>query len=72
MEVQIKNKSIWITNKFLLKKLLGEEFLSLVKEKKKGIVIYVKKELEAKMVFSYNEGRYLAVEVTLNQKTDYR
>lgn len=53
--------------KYIVNRSLGEEFYSMTDKKKRGVVIYASKTLKPKKVFSDNQGRYVAVEIT-NQK----
>lgn len=65
-ETHINNKD----RRLLIKKNLGEEFYTLMDKKKRGTILYIKKELEPKMRFKDEEGRLVAVEVKLyGQKT---
>lgn len=63
-EVHIKQSDL----KYLKNSTLGLEFTSLAKVKKRGIVIYVKQELQPKKIFEDEEGRYLALEIILGRK----
>lgn len=47
--------------KYLINKRLGKEFFSLIVKKKRGMVLYVKKELRPKKVFEDKQGRLVAV-----------
>lgn len=51
-----------------MNKQLGEEFFSLATQKKKGSIVYIKKELEPGLIFNDSEGRFVAVEMLVNQK----
>lgn len=44
------------------------EFVASDEKKKRGVVLYVNKILEPKCIFCDFEGRYIAVEVSLNYK----
>lgn len=63
-EVHIKQSD----QKYIKNNKLGLELTSLAKTKKRGIVIYVKKELQPKKVLQDKEGRYLALEILLGGK----
>lgn len=63
-EVHIKGSDV----KFLKNKRLGEEFVSLATKKKRGTVIYVRKELCSKKKFADKEGRYIAIEIGIQNK----
>lgn len=70
--VCMQETHIWKKDyKFLLNKFLGEEFVLATNQKKKGIVFYVKKELQPNIIFNDGDGRYLAVEITLNYKKNF-
>lgn len=62
-EMQMRKKD----SKLLVNNKLGDEFYSLSQKKKKkkskGVIFYVNKDLNPKVVFSDKEGRYLALEV---------
>lgn len=60
-ETHIRDKD----RRLLIKKSIGEEFCSLMGKKKRGTVIYVKKDLDPKLKFKDDEGRIIAVEVKL-------
>lgn len=63
-EVHIKRSD----NKYIKNNKLGCEFLSLAKVKKRGVIIYAKKELQPKKIFEDSDGRFLAVEIHLEGK----
>lgn len=63
-KTHIKDKD----KKILIKKNIGEEFCSLIQKKKRGMVIYIKKELEPKLKFKDEEGRLVAVEAKLYEE----
>uniref|UniRef100_A0A670KGT6 Reverse transcriptase domain-containing protein n=1 Tax=Podarcis muralis TaxID=64176 RepID=A0A670KGT6_PODMU len=49
--------------KILINKRLGNEFESLDKEKKRGVVLYIKNKIEAKTIFKDEEGRIIGVRI---------
>uniref|UniRef100_A0A670HPA6 Reverse transcriptase domain-containing protein n=1 Tax=Podarcis muralis TaxID=64176 RepID=A0A670HPA6_PODMU len=49
--------------KMLINHRLGNEFFSLDSSKKRGVVIYIKKQIEAKHIFNDEEGRMVAVQI---------
>lgn len=63
-EVHIRNKD----NKYLKQKVLGLEFSSLSTVKKRGVVMYIKKEMDPRKIWQDTDGGVLAVEVKLEQK----
>lgn len=63
-EIHIKQSD----NKYVKNNKLGREFVLLAKVMKRGIVIYAKQELQPKKVFEDNEGRYIVVEIHLEDK----
>lgn len=49
--------------KILINRRLGNEFESLDKEKKRGVVFYIKNKIEAKPIFKDEEGRIIGVRI---------
>ncbi|CAI5776909.1 Hypothetical predicted protein [Podarcis lilfordi] len=47
----------------LINKRLGNEFVSSDQSKKRGVVIYTKKQIEAQQIFKDEEGRVVAVQI---------
>lgn len=60
-ETHIKEKDI----RLLKNRKLGNEYISANEKKKNGVVFYVDNRLKAKIAFKDKEGRYLGLEVTL-------
>ena len=54
-----------LQRKLLVNKSLGQEFISSDIKKKRGVVIYASDKLDPKQIFKDNEGRMIAVEVSL-------
>lgn len=61
-ETHIRRKDL----KYLLQKNLGANFCSLALQKKREVALYLKEELEPKQIFRDTDGRYIAVEATIN------
>lgn len=51
--------------KLIKNKTLREDFSSLSGQNKKGMIIYIKNELEPKLIFADQDGRYIAIEMKL-------
>lgn len=49
-------------------KQLGQDFFLLAKVRKRGVIIYVKQELQPKLRFTDGDGRLLGVEIILEGK----
>uniref|UniRef100_A0A670IZE6 Reverse transcriptase domain-containing protein n=1 Tax=Podarcis muralis TaxID=64176 RepID=A0A670IZE6_PODMU len=49
--------------RILINKRLGNEFVSSDKRKKRGVIIYIRKQLEAQQIYKDEEGRIVAVQL---------
>ena len=50
---------------------LGKIFIASSKQKKKGVALYIKKELDPELVFAAEDGRLLIVEISKEEKKSY-
>lgn len=57
MHIKIKDR------KYLVNKILGEEFISMGLNKRNEVVLYVKLQLKFKLVITYEYGRFVAIKV---------
>lgn len=63
-EMHIRKKD----TRLLYCNILGMEYVTTDERKKRGVVLYVNKNLESKFLFWDTEGRYVTVEIAINQK----